>query len=145
MTSLFARLTRPLTVDGGLLLLRIWLGSMMISHGVGKVFGTPGKFMESVAGMGFPMPEVFAWAGALSEFAGGILLIGGLLSRPAALLGGITMAVAAFIRHADDPFGKKELALTYLVLHLVVLLAGPGRISMDSYLASRTGKDVPHS
>ena len=144
MAPLFSRLARPLTVDGGVLILRVWLGAMMISHGVGKVFGTPEKFMEGVAGMGFPMPEVFAWAAALSEFAGGILLVFGLFARPAALLGAITMAVAAFIRHADDPFGKKELALTYLVLHLVVILAGPGRFSLD-WLLGRRKAQLDHS
>lgn len=140
-SPLFERLARPLTVDGGLLLLRFWLGGMMIYHGWGKVPPSE-KFLAGVVEMGFPMPEVFGWAAALSEFGGGILLVLGLLSRPAALFGAATMAVAGFIRHADDPFGKKELAFAYLVLHLIVVLTGPGRIALDSLLASRRNRST---
>lgn len=132
MASRFsAFLNRSYSHDNAVLLLRLWLGAMMIVHGYGKVFGGIERFTQGVAKMGFPAPELFAWAAALSEFAGGILLIIGLFTRPAALLVTATMFVAAFIRHMDDPFGKKELSITYLVLALVLLITGPGKLSVD--------------
>ncbi|MGE3802954.1 MAG: DoxX family protein [Candidatus Kapaibacterium sp.] len=131
-------LTRSWSRDWAILLLRLWLGSMMIYHGWGKVFGNIDKFTEGVAKMGFPMPEFFAWSAALSEFGGGLLLIFGLFTRPAAMFVGITMIVAGFVRHLDDPFGKKELSLTYLVLALVILIAGPGKAALDRLLFNRS-------
>lgn len=130
-------LSRSYSRDGAVLLLRIWLGAMMIMHGYGKVFERMDGFANGVAEMGFPFPEVFAWAAALSEFAGGLLLIVGLFTRPAGLFVSATMFVAAFIAHFDDPFGKKELALTFLTIALAIVIAGPGRFSIDRRLFGR--------
>lgn len=128
-------LTAPISTQTGFALLRIWLGAMMIVHGYGKVFGDNAKFMAGVAELGFPAAELFGWAAALSEFAGGILLVLGLGTRFASIMVAITMAVAAFMRHAPDPFKTKELAFTYLAVAIVVTLLGPGRFSIDAMLA----------
>lgn len=130
-------LTRSFSRDGAIALLRIWLGAMMIVHGAPKIFGTMDRFTAGIAEMGFPLPELFAWAAALSEFAGGILLILGLFTRPAALLFSITMVVAVFIRNFDSEFARKELGLTYLVIAVVLLVAGPGKLSLDRRIFSR--------
>src|SRR5688572_29008146 len=100
--------------DFGLLFLRVMMGLGADYHGYGKLFG---RGIEGFAGgvekMGFPFPLFFAWAAALSEFVGGILVIAGLKTRYAALFIFITMSVAAFHAHADDPLKVKELALAY--------------------------------
>lgn len=128
----------PLTVDLGLLWLRVLAGAGMAYHGYGKVFsGNIGQFAQGVAKMGFPMPEVFAWAAALSELAGGILLAVGLITRLSALSIFFTMAVAAFVAHRADPFQVKELALAYLTASGAILCAGPGRFSIDGYLLKK--------
>ena len=133
-------LTRSWSRDGAMLLLRLWLGSMMIMHGWGKVFGGVENLTERVTQMGFPLPEFFAWSAAFSEFAGGILLVLGLFTRPASFFVAATMIVAGFIRHFDDPFAKKELALTYLVMAIVILIAGPGKTSLDRLLFGNSHK-----
>lgn len=52
----------------------------------------------------------------------------GLATRPAAFFAACTMFVAAFIRHATDPFSKKELALAYLVIFIALILTGAENI-----------------
>ena len=57
-----------------------------------------------------------------------------LLTRPAALFVVITMAVAAFIRQAGDPFAERELALVYGTAAGMLLPTGAGRYSIDRRL-----------
>jgi putative oxidoreductase len=123
--------------DAGLLALRAFAGiSLALAHGLGKLPPSEG-LVGAVGSMGFPMPALFAWAAALSEFAGGLLLALGLATRPSALFIAVTMATAGFVRHAPDPFGRKELALLYLAVAILFLLAGAGRYSVDALLRKR--------
>lgn len=121
--------------DLGLLWLRVLAGSGIAYHGYGKVFGGHIPMMaEGLTKMGFPMPTYFAWAAALSEFLGGICLALGLMTPLAALAVFVTMSVAAFVAHADDPFQKKELALAYWTASGAILMTGPGTWSLDTLL-----------
>ena len=120
-------------IDLGLLVLRVGLGlPMALAHGLGKIPPSAG-FVEGTAEMGFPAPLFFAWAAGISEFLGGLCLAFGLGTRPAALMISITMFVAAFVRHAADPFAQKEKAIVFLVGALALLLAGGGRYALDRY------------
>lgn len=119
--------------DLALLILRVGFGLGMIYHGYGKVAGGAEGTIAFATTAGFPLPVLFGWAGALSEFLGGIGLVLGLFARPSAFFVACTMTTAAFVRHAADPFGEKEKALAYLVVALAILVAGAGRYSIDRY------------
>ena len=117
-----------------LTLLRVCAGLLMaFLHGIGKVPPSE-KFIGGVTALGFPVPELFAWAAGLTELVGGILLAIGFLTRPTALLFSFTMLVAAFGRHLHDPWDAKELSLIYLVIGLVFVTKGSGRISVDHFI-----------
>ncbi len=121
----------------GLLVLRLWFGIVLaISHGWGKMLNV-GGFAEKVAAMGLPAPTLLAFGAAASELVGGLLLTLGLLTRPAALAVLVTMLVAAFEVHAADPFARKELALAFGAAALCLLIAGPGKLSVDRKLFGR--------
>jgi putative oxidoreductase len=81
--------------------------------------------------MGFPAPKLFAWAASLSEFLGGICIALGLFTRPAALFVFTTMAVAIFIKHGQDPFKRKELAMAYWTISGALMGLGAGKFSLD--------------
>jgi len=120
--------------DLGLAAFRIFAGlAMAFGHGITKVPPSEG-FTGLVEGLGFPVPGLFAWLAGISEFFGGLLMAAGLLTRPAALMVVGTMAVAAFLQHAGDPFGDRELALLFMFSALFFTMAGGGRYSLDAFL-----------
>ena len=121
------------TMDWGVLWLRVLAGLGIAHHGYLKIFGgRMDQFAEGVGKLGFPLPEVFAWAAALSELLGGLCLAAGLGTRVAAFFVFMTMSVAAFLRHAPDPFSVKELALAYWTMAGALLFTGGGAFSLDS-------------
>ena len=123
----------------GLLLLRVFIGTAMLTHGWGKMFGGLEKFTGFVASLGVPMPEVSAFLAAFSESFGALLLAVGLLTRPAAFLIVATMTVAIFGAHQGDGFAQQETAWLYLVPSLFFLLKGAGKWSFDWLISKKLG------
>ncbi len=124
--------------NAGLALLRIFTGvALAFGHGVGKM-PPSGRFIEGVGKLGFPAPGLFAWAAGLSEFAGGILLAVGLCTRLSGGFIAITMFVAAFVRHVNDPFETKEKALMYLFIALMYAVVGSGNWGFDAFIRNRS-------
>lgn len=122
--------------DIGFLLLRILVGGLMIYHGYPKFLDTS-KLVSGLQTMGFPMPELFGFLAMAAEFFGGILLVIGLGTRFALLGIIVTMAVAFFVAHGSDPFGKKELAFVFMCVSIAMVFIGSGKYSIDSYLVSK--------
>jgi putative oxidoreductase len=100
-----------------------------------------GKIQNPLAWMGpdSPIPELFQFITALSEFAGGLALIFGFLTRLGALGVCATMCMLVFSHTVlfNDPFIHKpggrsfEQVLTYLIITLLFITIGPGRFSLD--------------
>ena len=123
--------------DLGNLLFRLFVGlSMALAHGLGKVPPSD-KFIEGVESLGFPLPIVFAWSAGLAELIGGLLIAAGLFTRWSAVFLGITMAVAAFGRHAADPFDVKEMALLYFFACILLATQGGGKYSLDRIIRKK--------
>ena len=123
-----------LSIDLALTVLRIFAGlTMALTHGAAKLPPSE-QFVTFLTEFGFPVPLVMAWSAGLSELVGGLLLAAGLFTRPAAFFLVFTMAIAAFVVHAGDPFAKKELALVYLLIYTVFLITGSGKFSVDAAL-----------
>ncbi len=135
MKQLFKPLPLSARVSAGLLLLRLVCGLAFMHHGFGKI-QNPFGWMGPDAGT----PAVLQALAALSEFGGGLAWILGLLTPLASFGIACTMAVATHL-HAvvlKDPFvptgpgqGAYELALIFLCVAVLLILAGPGRFSLD--------------
>jgi putative oxidoreductase len=134
----------------GLLVLRLVAGSAMMLHGWPKI-----QHAFSWMGPQAPVPGILQALAALAEFGGGICWILGLLTPLASFLILCNMVVAAGMVHLPhgDPFVASkpgglsyEPALDYLAIALVLLLVGPGRLSLDALLFGRrrsVGEPVP--
>jgi putative oxidoreductase len=121
---------RPLSLDLGLLVIRLSLAAFMLPHGFPKLVHYADR-MEKFSdpfGLGSPLSLALA---VFAEFFCSILLALGLFTRFAIIPLIITMATAAFIVHAGDPFGDREKALLYLFPFLGLFITGPGKLSVD--------------
>ncbi len=118
--------------DTGLLLLRVAIGGMMAAaHGWGKLM----SYGEKASGFPDPLgvsPEISMALAVGAEVFCSIALVLGLFTRLATIPLIITMLVAVFIIHGDDPWAKKEFAMLYLIPFICLLLTGPGRFSLDA-------------
>ena len=121
-----------LTADVGLLLLRVWFGgAFALAHGLPKAQKRLAGNFEFADPLGLGAGVSLALA-VFGELVCGLLIAAGLYTRLAAVPAVFTMAVAAFVTHWADAFGKKELALLYGVAFLAIALCGPGRYSVDA-------------
>ena len=121
----------------GILILRVFIGAALMTHGCAKLFGGMEKFTGFVTSLGVPAPHVMAYLAALSESLGALLLAIGLLTRPAAFMILCTMSVAIFGALGDQPFAKQELAWLYLIPALMFLLKGAGKWSLDFFISRK--------
>lgn len=125
-----------------LLVLRLALGVIMVAHGYTKVFGGLHHHAQVVASLGLP-----AWLGYVSsfaEFAGGLLLILGFLTRPAALAICIDMAVAIWKIHwKNGLIGQNrsgfEFPLALAAIAFALIFFGAGPIAVDHLFGGRSG------
>lgn len=125
----------------GLLFLRLTMGTAMVLHSLTKIT-KPFAWMDRPGQPPSPVPDILQALAALSEFGGGMALILGLLTPIAAFGIMCTMFVAAFSHiQRGDPFvgreGSWESAGLYFVLSLMVILTGPGILSLDALLFGR--------
>lgn len=116
----------------------------MTVHGLDKLVGGPAGFGAFLSGTSVPAPTVTAWAVTLGETAGGVFLVLGLLSRLTALLLTVHLCLAMALVNADARFMTPrqgaasgsgiEFPLVMVAAFLVVLLAGPGPLALDTRL-----------
>ena len=118
----------------GLLIMRVWIGlTMLIAHGWPKLanFSERSESFADPLGIGSFMSLTLA-VGA--EVFASIFIIFGLLTRAMAVPLLITMLVAAFIVHGDDPYQRQEFALLFGFSYLLLIFTGPGKYAVDTYL-----------
>src|SRR5688572_17606508 len=138
MINLFRPTALSARVSTGLLILRLVAGLAFMFHGWGKIQNPTGWMPPNSN-----IPGIFQALAAVSEFGGGLAWILGVLTPLASFGLACTMAVAAYM-HAfifKDPFvaagpgkGSYELAAVYLCVAILLVLAGPGRFSLDQLL-----------
>jgi putative oxidoreductase len=139
--QVFYQLSRPFGRESIILMMRMWLGLIMLYHGSDKLFRTFDPFTAHLSTFGIPLSAFVSRFFTLAQFVGGALVFMGLLTRPALVCVIITVfsaLIESMFYVNYDPFSRKgELAFTYTVLGFALLISGPGLYSLDTYLRNR--------
>ncbi|MDE6542870.1 MAG: DoxX family protein [Muribaculaceae bacterium] len=130
---------KPLSETGlslTLLLFRIFAGGMMLPYGIGKIQNFQEysiNFFDDPIGIGM-VPSlvltIFAQVGCATA------LIGGIFSRPAAMILAFNMLIASRY-HWHDEFATLSLPLLFLGIYCLLSIMGSGKYSIDSLLFDR--------
>lgn len=133
--------------DIALLLARLGLGVVLLSHGLDKLDQGFGATRDGLDAMGIPLPEAAAAFALVAEIGGGALLILGLLTPLAGILVVAQMAGAFWFAHRGTEVmaaeGGWELVGVIAFLALVLAATGAGRISVDALLGRRSTAAEP--
>ncbi|GIZ50631.1 DoxX family protein [Noviherbaspirillum aridicola] len=120
--------------DMGKLLLRATLAILILFHGVAKIFNGVGGIMGMVGKLG--LPAEFGYLVYVGEVLAPLLVLIGIMTRPAALIIAVNMVFAVVLAHMGDLFSVTktggwalELQAMFLVAALAVALLGAGRYS----------------
>ncbi|SEM86061.1 putative oxidoreductase [Chryseobacterium taichungense] len=120
-----------------LLIVRVFIGFAMLSHGFPKLqMLLDGGNIEFYDFLGIG-PKISLILTVFAEFVCSILLILGLFTRVALGFLIFTMIIAGFFVHGADPFEKREMSLIYLSVYLLLMAFGPGKISVDYMIEKR--------
>ena len=145
-----------------LLVLRPVVGVGFIAHGLAKLHGGPAGFARLLSQIGAPFPLETAWMVTLLELFGGIALILGAFVVLASLPLIASMLVAMFsvqwqygyssvktigLTPAGPVFGPPgyEINLLYIACLVVLVVLGPGMLSIDYLLAGGRLRKAIHS
>lgn len=118
-----------------LLILRLFVGGMMLTHGIAK--------LENYTAFREGFPDPVGWGAGLSlvmiilvEVGCSLMIATGLLTR-FAVIPLVFAMIMAMTTHADMSVSGVELPLLYLGMYVVIFIAGPGKCSID-YLIGKT-------
>lgn len=146
MNTQFTRALLQSTGGFAALILRVPVGLILVAHGAQKLFGWFGGYGlegtgEWMASIGLEPGYLMALLAGSAEFFGGLALVFGLLTRPAAIVSAITMLVAIFAVHLSNGLFMSnngyEYALTLFAATLALAIQGSGRFGLDNALLAR--------
>ncbi|MDI4662004.1 MULTISPECIES: DoxX family protein [Cobetia] len=138
-------LSRLMTTDSSLasLVLRVPTGIIFMAHGSQKLFGAFGGYgLEGtgqwMASIGIEPGYLMALLSGSGEFFGGLAILIGLLTRPAAAVLAFTMLVAILTVHIGNGLFMSnngyEYGLALLTIAASLAITGGGKLSLDRIL-----------
>lgn len=141
-------INKTLVSNAGLeaVILRVPIGLILAAHGSQKLFAWFGGYGldgtgQWMASVGLNPGFVMALLAGSAEFFGGVALILGLLTRPAAAINAVTMLVALFWVHWGHGFFLDthgiEYALALLSVNVALIFIGGGQYSLDALIETK--------
>ena len=129
--------------DSAILFMRIFIGAMMLTHGISKLQNYNAIVNSFPDPLGIGSAASFAII-TFVEVGCSVLIIMGLFTRLATLPLIFGMFVATFIAFPDKSFAAGELSFVYMGIYIMLLISGGGRYAIDAFMfpywtAERTG------
>ncbi len=133
MKKFFSVNYSPASFNIAMLLLRVSAGALIMSHGYSNLVHfaeVKGRFMNFM-GMGSTVSLSLV---VFAEFFCSMFVIIGLFSRLVVLPLIVVMSVALVKAHDVDVFDEGEKPALFLACFMVILLCGPGKVSVDGLM-----------
>ena len=119
--------------DSAILFMRIFIGAMMLTHGIGKLQNYNAIVNSFPDPLGIGSAVSFAII-TFVEVGCSVLIIMGLFTRLATLPLIFGMFVATFIAFPDKSFAAGELSFVYMGIYIMLLISGGGRYAIDAFM-----------
>lgn len=150
-------LQRSLAADRWALVpLRLVVGFGFAAHGYAKLARGPESFAAILSAIGVPAPHLAAWATVVVELLGGIAMMAGagvVMVTPLLAAIMVTALFGVHLRYGFSSIRLKaitdmgaefgpigyELNLLYLAALVALAASGPSALSIDRWLARRSG------
>lgn len=124
----------------GLLVLRAVIGGHLVWSTQDNVFSWTRmlEFRDFLEHFGFPVPLVAAITSVAVQFLGGLALVVGWYTRPAAFLLAINFVVAIVMVDSLRPYPAAFPALAIVAAAVALVFTGAGKYSLDHRLRKMT-------
>lgn len=119
--------------DSAILFMRIFIGAMMLTHGIGKLQNYNAIVNSFPDPLGIGSAVSFAII-TFVEVGCSVLIIMGLFTRLATLPLIFGMFVATFIAFPDKSIAAGELSFVYMGIYIMLLISGGGRYAIDAFM-----------
>ena len=113
--------------------LRVGAGILMIHHGYDKLVHFNQYSQNFIHFLGMSAPVSLSLV-IFAEFFCSVFLMLGLFTRLAAIPLIIDVSVAVVKGHKMDILGEGEHAALFVLIFIIILILGPGRISVDGMI-----------
>ena len=131
LTTLLSSLSSDRWFDSAILFMRIFIGAMMLTHGIGKIQNYNAIVNSFPDPLGIGSAASFTLI-TLIEVGCSVLIIMGLFTRLATLPLIFGMYIATFIAFPEKTFAEGELSFVYMGIYIMLLVSGGGRYALDA-------------
>ncbi|MFT3846564.1 MAG: DoxX family protein [Lacibacter sp.] len=138
MRKLFEVQVNSKSVDAAILITRVAAAVLMLTHGIPKLAGLFADGPVQFPGLFGLSPAASLGLTVFAEVLCSLFILFGLGTRLAVIPLTITMLVAVLLIHSADPFIKKEPAIHFLLLYVILFFTGSGRYSVDSFIQKKS-------
>jgi putative oxidoreductase len=121
----------------GALVMRLVVGVIMVAHGYTKIIPSGALYTFAHTVTRLHLPVWLGYVSAFTEFFGGMLLVVGLLTRIAAFMTAIDMAVAILKVHIHGGImgpNSFALPLSIFAISLMLVFTGCGWLGLDDFV-----------
>ena len=131
LTTLLSSLSSDRWFDSAILFMRIFIGAMMLTHGIGKIQNYNAIVNSFPDPLGIGSAASFTLI-TLTEVGCSVLIIMGLFTRLTTLPLIFGMYIATFIAFPEKTFAEGELSFVYMGIYIMLLVSGGGRYALDA-------------